>query len=147
MQYIYELSNEQIISLLRGEAESIGIMRNGNQIVRTDRPLEGVTPLNEVPAEVKEYADEIRAGYLKQIAPKEITIKQARLALLKAGLLESVEQAINNEPDETLKKTLQIEWEYMLHLERDNALLAAVAQRLGLSDMQIDELFIEASKL
>lgn len=147
MKYIYELSNDQIIALLRGAVQNVGILRNGNQIVKTDQKLDGVPALSEVPAEVEEYALQRKAADLKIRAPQSVTIKQARLALIEAGLFEHIEQVIENETDVKLKQTLKTEWEYMLHLERDNALLSKVAKKVGISDMQIDELFIRAAEL
>ena len=74
--------------------------------------------------------------------PTSITMRQARLALLQAGLLDNVEAAIS-----IADKSIQIEWEYSNAVERNNAVVKQMALVLGLTDQQIDELFIAAQFL
>lgn len=78
--------------------------------------------------------------------PDSITMRQARLCLHKHGLLSGVQPAIDAlpEPDKT---AAQIEWDYSATVERDRGFVLQVAQALGLSDQQLDELFIEAATL
>jgi hypothetical protein len=74
--------------------------------------------------------------------PKSVTMRQARLALLEAGLLETVNAALANAPE-----AAQIEWEYAMTIEKDNPLIVGLVETLGLSDEQLDQLFINASQL
>lgn len=74
--------------------------------------------------------------------PEAVTPRQARLALLSAGLLEAVEAAFQHLPP-----SARIEWDYALQVRRDSPLIAALAPELGLTDEQVDELFIEAARL
>ena len=78
--------------------------------------------------------------------PQEITMRQARLALLDIGLLANVQTAINTlpEPDKT---KAQIEWEYSNALQRNNPFVTTLGTALGLSSDDIDNLFITASGL
>lgn len=78
--------------------------------------------------------------------PAEVTMRQARLALLAAGLLDDVETAIDamEEPTQTAAR---IEWEYSNALQRDNALVAALGPALGLSTNAVDNLFRAAAAL
>ena len=78
--------------------------------------------------------------------PQEITMRQARLALLDIGLLANVQTAINTlpEPDKT---KAQIEWEYSNALQRNNPFVTTLGTALGLSSDDIDNLFITASRL
>jgi hypothetical protein len=78
--------------------------------------------------------------------PRSISMRQARLALLQAGLLSAVEAAINDltEPD---KSAARIEWEYATEMRRDHHLIAALAVEMQLSDQQVDDLFIAAAAL
>lgn len=78
--------------------------------------------------------------------PAEVTMRQARLALLAAGLLDDVEAAIAG-MDEPAKTAAQIEWEYSNALERDNTLVAILGPALGLSTNQVDDLFRAAAQL
>ena len=89
-------------------------------------------------------ADEIKA--MRPPVPQSITMRQARLALLNAGLLDDVEAAIIT-MDEAQRTQTQIEWEYAETVERDNALVAALGPKLGLDDAAIDSLFSMAATL
>ena len=79
--------------------------------------------------------------------PIQVTMRQARLALLQAGLLDDIETAINSIEDETIRKSIQIEWEYAMDIRRDWQALKLVTQQMGMTDDQLDELFLTASKL
>ena len=77
---------------------------------------------------------------LKSKTPATVTMRQARLALLDLDLLSSIDEAINSmpEPDKTKAK---IEWEYAAVVERNSDWVSDLGQQLGLSDVQIDDLF------
>ena len=77
--------------------------------------------------------------------PRSITMRQARLCLHKHGMLAGVQPAIDAlpEPDRTVT---QIEWDYSSVVERQGFVLT-IAQALGISDEQLDALFIEAATL
>jgi hypothetical protein len=74
--------------------------------------------------------------------PRSVTRRQARLALLNAGLLDAVEAAIAK-----ASPTVQITYEDATEWWRDDPLIAEVAQSLGLTTEQVDNLFLEASRL
>lgn len=78
--------------------------------------------------------------------PTEVTMRQARLALLGAGLLTNVDAAINAMP-EPAKSAARIEWDYSSAVQRHNGFVAQLGPALGLTDAQIDDLFRAASKL
>ena len=84
-------------------------------------------------------ADEMWA---RNPVPQQVTLRQARLALLKAGLLDDAESAIASAGREA-----QLEWEYASVVERSNPVIAIVQQQQGVTDAQIDDLFREAAKL
>lgn len=74
--------------------------------------------------------------------PKTVTPRQARLALDAAGLLETVTQVVAVSP-----KAVQITWEFATEVNRDDPLINAMKNALGLSDTQLDKLFITAATL
>ncbi len=78
--------------------------------------------------------------------PAEVTMRQARLALLAAGKLAAVEAAIDAMA-EPRKTAARIEWEYSNALQRDNALVAALGPALGLSTNDVDNLFRAAAAI
>jgi hypothetical protein len=75
-----------------------------------------------------------------------VTMRQARLALLGAGLLDDVSAAINALPSPQ-KEAAQIEWEYSQEVQRHNGFVSQLAPILGLSEAQLDSLFATAKNL
>jgi hypothetical protein len=73
---------------------------------------------------------------------KVITMRKARRALHGAGLLDAVEAAVA-----AADKTVQIDWDTATEVERDWPALITMQAALGLTDAQIDDLFIQASQL
>lgn len=74
------------------------------------------------------------------VVPQSVTPFQARRALLTAGLLDQVETAVASSNAE-----VRIAWEYGISVERNSPLTEALGKSLGLSDVQIDQLFIQAA--
>jgi hypothetical protein len=72
----------------------------------------------------------------------QVTMRQARLALLAAGLLDDVELAVAG-----ADRVVQIEWEYAATVDRASPLVEAICVGLGLTEEQINQLFEDASKL
>ena len=75
------------------------------------------------------------------IIPQVITMRQARLQLLEVGLLDDVEALV------ALDRKSQIEWEYASEVYKESPLIESVKGALNLTDTQIDNMFVEASKL
>lgn len=80
----------------------------------------------------------------KRIAaiPYDVSMRQASLALLNAGLLDDVEALVA-----TLPRAYQIEWERASKVQRDNPLVEIVRQQQGMTTVQIDDLFTLAATL
>jgi hypothetical protein len=78
--------------------------------------------------------------------PQSVTMRQARLALLGAGKLASVTAAINTLPSPQ-KEAAQIEWEYSQTVERNRGFVLLLSAALGLTDAQLDALFVTAAGL
>lgn len=78
--------------------------------------------------------------------PLAVSMRQARLALLGAGLLSQVNSALaamgGVEGD-----AARIEWEYATEVSRTSPLVANLTAALGLTNSQLDELFTAASTL
>jgi hypothetical protein len=73
--------------------------------------------------------------------PTSVTMRQARLALHRAGLLAQVNAAVAGNPE------AEIEWEYATTVDRTGTLTQTLAAGLGLTAQQLDELFITAAQL
>ena len=82
----------------------------------------------------------------KASVPSSVTMRQARLALLGAGLLARVDAAINALPSPQ-KEAASIEWEYATEVQRSSGLVPMMGVALELDDAALDALFIEAAAL
>lgn len=80
------------------------------------------------------------------IVPASVTMRQARLALLSAGLYEQVEAVMAALPQPQRTAAL-IEWEYSNEVLRHNGFVSQIGPALGLSAEQLDALFVQASTL
>ena len=94
---------------------------------------------------------EVEAAYVEPepappYVPASVTMRQARLAILGAGLLASVDAAIDSLPSPQ-KKVARIEWEYAVEVQRASGLVPMMVVALGLDDAALDALFIEAEGL
>ncbi len=91
----------------------------------------------QTPAPTPEPAPEV---------PQSVTMRQARLALFGAGLLSSVDAAIASmsDPDKTVA---QITWEFAQTVDRQFGMVPQLAAALGMTEQQIDDLFIAAAQL
>ena len=76
------------------------------------------------------------------VVPESVTPRQVRLLLLSQGLLDQVEAMIAQQDQAT-----KITWEFASEFRRDNPILLALAQNLGLTQGQIDEFFIAAAAI
>lgn len=80
------------------------------------------------------------------VTPKSVPMRSARLALLQTGKLSIVNTIIANMQG-TEGDAARIEWEYAQEVRRDNALVLSLIPLLGMTDSEIDGLFILAGSL
>lgn len=78
--------------------------------------------------------------------PQIVSMRQARLALLNAGLLQSVNDAVAGLQG-AAGEAARIEWEYATEVRRDNTLFTALAAELNFTDEMLNGLFTEAATL
>lgn len=83
----------------------------------------------------------------KASVPASVTRRQAKQALLLNGLLANVQPAIDAIPDAAQRAMIQIEWDDSQVFERDRPALIALGSALGLTSVQLDDLFIGAAQL
>lgn len=79
-------------------------------------------------------------------APSQVTIRQAKIQLSRAGLLSSVNDFIAGMEGQEGEEA-RIEWDYATELRRDHPLVAALGPQFDLSEEDIDALFVEAAKI
>jgi len=117
--------------------------------------VQGATPDNDIVTngpitEVNGVWTQTYVG--RDLTPQEkrksmvVTMRQARLALHQADKLTLVSDAIAliPEPDKSL---ISIEWEYASTVERTSPWMSTMGSALGLSEDQLDELFVTARSL
>lgn len=75
-----------------------------------------------------------------------VTMRQARLALRRMGLLLAVDAAIAGMEGDA-GEDARIEWEYAQELRMDHPLVTALGPALGLTGQQLEELFAMAATL
>lgn len=101
-------------------------------------------PLSD--AEQAALASERAAWAQRQAVPAAVTMRQARLALLGAGLLSRVDAAIAAMPAPE-RSAAVIFWEYSTTVERSNAFVRQLSAGLQLTSQQVDALFVAAAGL
>jgi hypothetical protein len=78
--------------------------------------------------------------------PEAVTARQARLAMLNAGLLAIVEKAVD-EMTGVEGDAVRIEWDYATEIRRRSNLMSAIATALSLTETAVDDLFRDAKYL
>jgi hypothetical protein len=84
--------------------------------------------------------------YSPPSSPQVVTMRQARLALHAAGLLDQVTAAVAAMPGPE-GDAARIEWEFSSTVERSRPLVQSLAAALGWSEAQLDALFTAAAAL
>jgi len=78
--------------------------------------------------------------------PNFVTMAQARIALQNAGKLKAIQKGLESlpEPERTVALTA---WEYAPTVSRSGELVQTLSKSFGLSDDDLDELFITAANI
>lgn len=93
------------------------------------------------------YVTEVIPAPPGPVVPQSVTRRQAKQALLLAGLLGNVQTAIDAIPDSTQRAMAQLEWNESLTFERNRPILISLATAIGLDSNGLDQLFITAATL
>jgi len=78
------------------------------------------------------------------LVPSEVSPYQARVVLHHAGLLSAVE-ALMADPETPVEA--RIAWEYAITIQRHSPFISALGPALGLTEEQIDGLFLAAVQI
>lgn len=82
-----------------------------------------------------------REKELKIKRSASLSPRQARLILLSNNILDDIEAMLSTD------RAMQIWWEYSLEIKRDNEHIINAGRLLGLSDEQLDTMFVDGAKL
>lgn len=112
-------------------------------------PVAYVPTAGELAAQAAAAAAAVAAAALaayQATVPQSVTMRQARVALSRAGKLAAVNAAIAAMTGAAGDEA-RIEWEYSQEVRRDKALVDALGAILLLDSAQLDSLFIAAAAL
>ena len=127
----------KLIKRIAGENNDIAY------VYLTDKEAEGYEDLILVtPEEIEELGD-----IVKILIPESISKRQARQQLIIDGLYNNVQQIIDSIEDETQRLLTQVFWEDSNTFERNHPMLIELGAALGLTEAELDIMFIKASKL
>jgi hypothetical protein len=114
-------------------------------LLQADAALMG-TPFDDHTAMLNKWVDDyVPPPPPQPVIPQSVTMRQARLALLAINKLSAVDAAIASIEPVEQRQAIQIEWEYAATVDRDSPWVAGIAPALGLSDADIDALFVFAA--
>ena len=83
----------------------------------------------------------------KPIVPSIITARQLRLQLVLNGFnLNTIDLIIDSLPEPN-KSIARVSWEYATTFERGHQMLSLIAQQIGITETELDTIFINAEKL
>ena len=127
----------KMIKRLEGDRNDIAY------VYLTDEESEGYDDLTLVSQEeIEELGDVV-----KILIPESISKRQAKQQLLLDGKLGQVQEVINSIPDETERMMAQLYWDESTEFERSHPTLTEIGAALGLTEAELDMMFINASKL
>ena len=87
-----------------------------------------------------------QAAIVVPAVPQQVTMRQARLALLKSGQLATINSAIAGMAGPTGDQA-RIEWEFSSEVKRNQALVVAMSAVLSMTSEQTDAMFVTAATL
>ena len=141
-EVVFKVPTPTVTNLQTYRRDGTEVDSKGNRVEKyivvdkfSDTEVDGVV-ITKAEQEAKFLEDEFKAT-----VPKTITPRQLRLALLESTLLDEVEAMVATD------KAMQIWWEYSLEVDRDNAHIVTAGTAIGLTERQIDDLFILGSTL
>lgn len=125
-------------------------------------PIFGWIPFTATPGDVEAHSRQLfaeaNAGTVAPYTPPTqeevranmptLTARQFRIGLIRGGFtLAQVTSAIEAMPEGATKEEAKIEWEYATTFDRTHPLIAMVGASLGLTDEQIDAMWVAAVDL
>lgn len=147
---VSDLAQEGYIELIGAEAPPSGLVDDyffdGNELVYSPAPSPSHDwdAANHVWVENADRAAELAAQAARAAVPKSVTMRQARLALLQAELLDEIDAAMKSD---AIDRAIKIEWEFASEVHRDWSAIGLIKQMFGMTDEQLDGLFVMAATL
>lgn len=130
--------------------QSWAVITDGIVVNLVDATAEFAAPHGWIPAGKARMGDAWDGKTFKSPPPPvpfAVSARQAKRALLEAGLLDDVQLAIDNIPDELERRRVQIDWDESTEFRRDWPTLAVLAAAMKLDGGALDALFMQAANL
>jgi hypothetical protein len=137
---------------------SYKISRYGN-IIKVDLGIIYLVPMNESFVEYQQYVKFLQSGgtvdssdlYIEEEViqantPAEVALWKLRFVLSQMNLEQSVSEALNTLP-EPQKTAANYIWNYGNSIDRHSSTIAFLQQSLGLSNIQVNQMFIQANSI
>ena len=132
--------------IVAGDESRVWSSKASTYVPADDATFQGWLDRGGIPTRIaseQELADVLRPyGLFGPVLPHGFTVSmfQARAVLLQAGLYETVDAAMQQAGGVNL-----VAWEYATEVRRDSPMVEAMAQQLGLTEEQVDDLFRQAA--
>jgi hypothetical protein len=106
---------------------------------------------NAQPGKADEYFEDDHPAVVAFLNPPEpvpqtVSMAQARLALIGAGLFSAIDAGLKALP-EPQRTTALTAWEYAPNVSRNGALVTTLGGQFGLTEKQLDDLFTAAAAI
>jgi hypothetical protein len=95
----------------------------------------------------EDHADVVAFHNPPPQVPQSVSMAQARQALMDAGLFDAIDGGLNALPDGPTKRKALTFWEYSPTVSRNGELVTMLAAQFGLTDKQLDALFLAAAEI
>jgi hypothetical protein len=143
MQYTIEIPDNLAWAVGAARMSNQAQMEGDNAVANSDAEfLQWV-----MGKEVARWAERAKPPVVIGNVPQSVTRRQARQALIMAGLFDQVQPAIDAIVDAQQRALMQSEWDDSQMFERNRPALITMATALGLSSAQVDDLFRAAAAL
>jgi hypothetical protein len=80
------------------------------------------------------------------LVPQQVSLARARIVLRQQGLFDAIDAGLKALPEPQRSVALEA-WEYENYVSRDGLLVTSLAGQFGLTDEQLDDLFIAAAAI
>lgn len=125
------------------ESDLVGIEATPENIAKMTNFVKPILSNNEIveSATLEEIEEANRPT-----VPIEVSLWKLKFVLQQMGLEQSVIDAINQLPDPPKTAALYL-WNYGTAVDRHSATVDLIKQSVGLSDRQVDDIFIQAESI
>lgn len=109
-------------------------------------PPAGARAVAYAPQDARQVWDGEQWGQIPNSTPERVTMRQARQSMLATGILGQVDSIIAAMPGDE-GESARIDWNHAQDVRRDWPLIGEIGPQIGLTEQQIDDLFLYAATI